>query len=90
MQTTNPDVFKQAMQSLGLPTGNDSPSLLEENDSLLKMAEAIKMMKSSGSGSDVIGGDDLIMSKDKPKQVSCYCFTCPFFSVTDYICHPDL
>jgi len=70
MQTTNPDVFKQAMQSLGLPTGNDNPSLLEENDSLLKMAEAIKMMKSSGdSGSDIIGGDDLIMSKDKPKQV---------------------
>lgn len=69
MKTTNPNVFKQAMESLGLPTESGSASLLEENDSLLKMAEAIKMMKNSGGNSDVIGGDDLVMSKDKPKQV---------------------
>ena len=70
MKLANPEVFKQAMQSLGLPTESDNASMLEENDSLLKMAEAIKMMKKPNMDEDMIGGNDLIMSKDKPKQVS--------------------
>lgn len=69
MKLSNPDIFKQAMQSLGLPTDETDSSILEESDSLLKMAEAIKMMKRP-NGEDVKGGNDLIMSKDKPKQVS--------------------
>ena len=70
MKTENPEVFKRAMESLGLPTENTNPSMLEENDSLLKMAEAIKHMKSPSAQGDVIGGDDVIMSKDKKKLVS--------------------
>eukprot|EP01032_Pedospumella_encystans_P019887 gene19887-22601_t len=68
MKLSNPEVFKQAMQSLGLPTESENASMLDENDSLLKMAEAIKMMKKPNTDEDMIGGNDLIMSKDKPKQ----------------------
>ena len=73
MKLSNPDVFKQAMQSLGLPTESENASMLDENDSLLKMAEAIKMMKKPNADEDMIGGNDLIISKDKPKQVSVCC-----------------
>lgn len=72
MQISNPDAFKQAMESLGLATGTyASSNILDDSDSLTKMADAIKQMRSADSS--VIGGDDLVMSKEKAKQVSAPC-----------------
>jgi len=90
MKLSNPEVFKQAMQSLGLPTESENASMLEENDSLLKMAEAIKMIKKPNADEDMIGGNDLIMSKDKPKQVSAFLFySVPSHSNSSrYLCQP--
>ena len=67
MKETNPEVFKQAMESLGLPVGEQS-SIFDEEDSLAKMADAIKQMRMDQPGSK--DGSDLVMSKDAPKQVS--------------------
>lgn len=68
MQLSNPEAFKQAMESFGLPTaGTNGNSILDEADSLTKMADAIKQMRTADSS--VIGGDDLVMSKEKAKQV---------------------
>lgn len=68
MQISNPDAFKQAMESLGLGPGSTGSNILDDADSLTKMAEAIKQMRTTDSS--VIGGDDLVMSKEKAKQVT--------------------
>ena len=68
LKDTNPEVFKQAMQSLGLPVdGSAVPSVLDDTSSLATMAEAIKQMRSGeGMTSD---GKDLLLSKNAPQQV---------------------
>ena len=67
MRTTNPEVFKQAMQSLGLPIDEAEGEGMDDTTSLSKMAEAIKQMRNQETpGND---GDNVLMSKDAPKQV---------------------
>lgn len=67
MRTTNPEVFKQAMQSLGLPIDDTEGEGMDDTTSLSKMAEAIKQMRNQETpGND---GDNVLMSKDAPKQV---------------------
>ena len=68
MKETNPEAFKQAMESIGLPVPESSSSILDEENSLAKIADAIKQMRTSQPGTE--DGSDVILSKDAPKQVN--------------------
>jgi hypothetical protein len=74
MKDTDPEVFRKAMESLGLgasPEGTPAADVNEE-DSLLKMADAIKQMRIDQPNGPP-GMDGVHMSKDAPKQVRrCY------------------
>lgn len=68
MQATNPEAFNQAMQALGLPVGEEGPSMLNDPSSLAQMAEAIKQMRTTTDQST--GADNVLLWKNPPPQVT--------------------
>lgn len=71
MRTANPEAFKQAMLSLGLPVEENNGSIVDDSASLSKMAEAIKQMRvgESQNGDEGAIGAGVHMGKKAPTQV---------------------
>jgi hypothetical protein len=85
MRTTNPEAFKQAMLSLGLPVEENNGSIVDDSVSLSKMAEAIKQMRVGESQNCDEGaiGAGVHIGKKAPTQVrTCIPLECTSLNLT--------